>query len=140
MSEHPYLTFEEGLYIVGVLCNFYNYNDDDDCPECPIYNAETHKCPIVSSSWLDIDEVCELCDKIYNWANKHRISYRKRYFQEYDDYLNERKMCVLDYFPERKRPDYCDHKEHPDRCVDCWRERCFVKTIYSLKSNGTVKP
>lgn len=91
-------------------------------------------------AYLDVDECCELRDKLYNWANKHRMSYRKRYFQEYDDYLNERKMCVLDYFPDFERPDYCDHKEHPDLCSDCWRKRCFVKTISPLKSNDIAKP
>lgn len=134
MSENPSLTLEEGLYILGILCDFYA------CHECPIYNAEAHEYPMENFAYLDVDECCELRDKLYNWANKHRMSYRKRYFQEYDDYLNERKMCVLDYFPDFERPDYCDHKEHPDRCVDCWRKRCFVKTISPLKSNDTAKP
>lgn len=135
MSERlEYFPFSEGLRVASQLCEFYN------CHECPIFDEEKHKCPMENFAYLSIDEQFRLTGILYNWANKHHISYRKRYFQEYEDYLNERKMCVLDLFPEVKRPDYCDHKEHPDRCVDCWREKCFVKTTYSLKSNDTVKP
>lgn len=132
MSERPYLTFEEGLRITGVLCDLYA------CHECPIFDT-LYECPMENFASLTADERYELRDKLYNWAKKHHMSYRKRYFQEYDDYLNERRMCVLDYYPAFKRPKYCDHKEHPELCSNCWREKCFVKTISPLKSNDTAK-
>lgn len=132
MSERSYLTFEEGLHIAGTLCDLYA------CYECPIFDT-LYECPMENFASLTADERYELCDKLYNWAKKHHMSYRKRYFQEYDDYLNERKMCVLDYYPAFERPKYCDYKEHPDLCSNCWREKCFIKTILPLKSNDIAK-
>ena len=133
MSENPYLTFEEGLYIAGGLCDLYA------CHECPVYDM-VDECPMENFAYLTVNECYELRNKLYGWAQEHYMSFYRRFYKEHGSNPNTHKMCVLDYFPEYKEPNYCDHKEDPDLCGDCWRSKCFVKTISPLKSNDTVKP